>query len=358
MTNIGQGFAMNKALHILYLEDDRNDVELVSTILSNSGLLFKIEHVKDRDSYVYALEQKKFDVILIDYKLPFFDGLSALKIAKEKSADVPLIIISGTISEVKAVQIINEGATDYVLKDRLLRLPFSIRRALHEKMDLIELKLRENKLIESRNAFFNMLKETDSAYKDMKELFESLILSLINALDAKSRWTKGHSERVTNYALSIARAMGLRQNEIDALRIGALLHDIGKIGTYDVLLDKPDRLTAEEFEIVKLHPVRGDEILSPVKQLQNIIPIVRYHHERMDGKGYPDGLKGDEIPLSSRILHVADSYDSMTADRPYRPAPGNEYAISEFKKYSGTQFDQKVVEVFLRVLSPSILNSS
>jgi HD-GYP domain-containing protein (c-di-GMP phosphodiesterase class II) len=129
-----------------------------------------------------------------------------------------------------------------------------------------------------------------------------------------------------------------------------LLHDIGKIGTYDSLLDKPERLTMEEFEIVKKHPFQGVEILQGVKQLHDIIPIIRYHHERIDGKGYPDGLKGEEIPILARILHVADSFDSMTSDRPYRPSPRIEYAISELKKHSGSQFDSYVVDAFLKVL--------
>jgi putative nucleotidyltransferase with HDIG domain len=169
-------------------------------------------------------------------------------------------------------------------------------------------------------------------------------------MDAKSPWTKGHSERVTSYATAIAKAMGLNDNEIETLRIASLLHDIGKIGTYDVILDKPGRLTNEEFSLVKTHPVKGEEILKPIKQLQNILSIVRSHHERLDGNGYPDKLKGMEIPFVARIITVADSFDSMTSDRPYRPSPGKDYAISELKKYRGIQFDIQVVDAFLQVL--------
>ena len=218
---------MNKVLSILYLEDDRNDVELVGIILSHSGLLFELEHVEDRVSYVHALEKGCYDVILIDFKLLSFDGLSALKMAKDKCTDTPVIILSGSLSEAQALDIINEGAADYVLKDRLTR---------------------------------------------------------------------------------------------------------------------------EEFEIVRKHPAHGENILRPIKQLYSILPIIRHHHERIDGKGYPDGLKGKEIPIGARILHVADSFDSMTADRPYRPAPGMEYAISEFRKYSGIQFCPEAVNAFLSIL--------
>lgn len=212
---------------------------------------------------------------------------------------------------------------------------------------------KEKRLIESRDAFFNMLRDLDFSCRELKELSEGLIYSFVNAIDAKSPWTKGHSVRVTNYALSIAKEMGLKDKDIETLRIAALLHDIGKIGTYDIILDKPEILTAEEFDLAKMHPVKGAEILMPVKQLQDILPIIRSHHERIDGKGYPNGLKSDEIPLPAKIISVADSFDSMTSERPYRPTPGKEYAVTELKKHSSTQFDPQVVEAFLRVLGKS-----
>jgi PAS domain S-box-containing protein len=192
--------------------------------------------------------------------------------------------------------------------------------------------------------------ENARLYEEVQQLLINTITSLAAAIDAKSPWTKGHSERVTRYALQIGQEMGLQEKDLERLKLSGLLHDVGKIGTYDILLDKPTRLTDEEFAMVKRHPHKGAEILGPIKQLSDIIPGVRHHHERYDGKGYPDGLKGEEIPLQARILCVADSFDSMTADRPYRPSPGKEYAISEFRRCSGTQFDPKVVEVFLRVL--------
>jgi len=221
---------------------------------------------------------------------------------------------------------------------------------IHSILDITERKEKEQKLEEGRLAFLNMLKELDIANKELRALFNGLIFAFASALDAKSPWTKGHSERVTAYALSIAKEMGLDESELETLKTAAILHDIGKIGTYDVILDKPGRLTDREFALIKEHPVKGAEILKHVKQLEPVIPIIRHHHERLDGRGYPDGLKGDDIPLLSRIICVADSFDSMTANRPYRPAPGKKYAIDELKRCSGTQFDPKVVEAFLRLL--------
>jgi PAS domain S-box-containing protein/putative nucleotidyltransferase with HDIG domain len=192
--------------------------------------------------------------------------------------------------------------------------------------------------------------ENAMLYEDLQQLLVGTITSLAAAIDAKSPWTNGHSERVTQYAVEIGKELGLKDHDLEMLRLSALLHDVGKIGTYDIVLDKPGKLTEEEFALVKKHPKKGAEILAPIKQLIDVIPGVLHHHERYDGKGYPDGLKEEDIPLQARILCVADSFDAMTADRPYRTASGKDYAISEIKRWSGTQFDPKVVAVFLGVL--------
>lgn len=222
--------------------------------------------------------------------------------------------------------------------------------------DISEIKKREEKLVMSQSAFFNMLKDLDLSYKELRRLYEGLISSFISALDAKSAWTKGHSERVTKYAISIAKEMGLEDKDIETLRTAALLHDIGKLGTYDVILDKPEDLTDEEIDLIKMHPVKGEEILRPISQLKDILPIIRSHHEKIDGTGYPDGLKNGDIPFLARIIAVADTFDSMTSDRPYRPKASKEAAISELKKYSGTQFDFEVVEAFSNTITKFALS--
>ncbi len=190
--------------------------------------------------------------------------------------------------------------------------------------------------------------------EDLDGLFLGTVKTLSAAIDAKSPWTKGHSERVTEYALSIGREMGLSETDLKHLRLSGLLHDIGKIGTYEALLDKPEKLTREEYDLVKVHPAKGAEILSPIKQLKEVIPGVRSHHERWDGAGYPDGLAGENIPLCGRILAVADTYDSINADRPYRQSPGHQWALEEIQRCSGSQFDPGVVEAFLRVIAPTV----
>jgi len=220
-----------------------------------------------------------------------------------------------------------------------------------------EMKEREIKGLKVKDAFFNMLEDINDSYQELEDLFLKLVRVMVSALDAKSPWTRGHSERVSMFAEQIAIEMNVNDEELKHIKLAGLLHDIGKIGTYDYLLDKPGKLTKEEFDIVKRHPDQGAHILQDIKQLSSIIPLIKYHHEKLDGKGYPSGLKGPEIPLGARILHVADSFDSMTSDRPYRRAPGIEFALSELDKFKGTQFDEKVVSAFLRALGNSGISS-
>jgi len=216
-----------------------------------------------------------------------------------------------------------------------------------------EMKSREMRARNGKDAFFNMLEDINESYEELEDLFLKMVRVMVSALDAKSPWTKGHSERVSMYAEAIALEMNIDQDDIKDIKLAGLLHDIGKIGTSDYLLDKPGALTKDEFMEIKKHPAQGAQILKDIKQLKNIIPYIKYHHEKIDGNGYPSNLKGERIPLGAKILHVADSFDSMTSDRPYRPAPGLEFALNELNTHKGTQFDTDVVEAFMKILSRS-----
>jgi putative nucleotidyltransferase with HDIG domain len=187
--------------------------------------------------------------------------------------------------------------------------------------------------------------------EDIEEIFLGTVTSLVSAIDAKSRWTKGHSLRVADYAMKLGSRVGLKKDTLEKLQLAAILHDIGKIGTYEAILDKPGDLTSEEVELIHKHPSQGAEILMPLKSLRDIIPIMKHHHERYDGSGYPDGLAGDDIPLEARILAVADVYDAITADRPYRSAMTSEKAVEEMKSGAGTQFDPTLVRLFVDILN-------
>lgn len=217
--------------------------------------------------------------------------------------------------------------------------------------------LRREKDFTKDNLFFvNIILERAAPLAENFILHESLILNLhdalralVKALEAKDPYTKEHSERVTEYALLIAEEMGLSEDEIETLRFAGHLHDVGKVGIADAILLKPGRLTPEEYEIIKRHPVIGAEIVGRIALLQEEALIIRYHHERFDGKGYPEGLKGEEIPLLARVLAVADAYDAMTSRRPYRPSLSPAKAFNEILRCSGTQFDPEIVKVFKEV---------
>ena len=194
-----------------------------------------------------------------------------------------------------------------------------------------------------KNRYLNECYIKSLAENELVELVNGLILSFVNALDAKSTWTKGHSLRVRHYSAAIARELGVKAADMDLLAISALLHDIGKIGTYDDILNKVEALTAEEFELIKKHPGNAEKILSPIKQLKGVLPIVKGHHEWMDGRGYPDGLAGDAIPFLARILCVADAYDAITSERPYKVQMDKDEGLHEIQRSSGPQFDPLVV---------------
>jgi response regulator RpfG family c-di-GMP phosphodiesterase len=191
--------------------------------------------------------------------------------------------------------------------------------------------------------------ENSLLYETLYNNLIDTLQCLVTTLEAKDYYTQRHSQRVTDLAARIARNMSCTEEEIESIRFAGLLHDIGKIGIHDMVLQKPDRLSDEEFCLVKTHPLVGEKIIQPLGLLPMETAIVRNHHERWDGKGYPDGLEGRGIPLLARILAVADAYDAMTSDRPYRAAKSSAEAVDELKRCSGSQFDGNVVEAFLKV---------
>ncbi len=184
-------------------------------------------------------------------------------------------------------------------------------------------------------------------YLDMKETHIATLTALTTALDAKDAYTHGHSYRVSRYALMLGRSLGLSAKRLELLEYAALLHDIGKIGVSGEIISKNGKLTDEEYEVMKSHPAVGAQIIERLKFLKEAALIVKYHHERPDGGGYPEGLKGEEIPLEARILHICDTLDAMTSSRSYRKAMAMETCIEEFQKYRGSQFDPEVVDALL-----------
>ena len=187
-------------------------------------------------------------------------------------------------------------------------------------------------------------------FSDLEQTYVDVIRSLTLILEAKSPYTRGHSEGVTRYATRIARKLGMKEEEIKLIKQGGIFHDIGKIGIKESILSKPSGLTKEEYDIVKEHPVIGDGILKPISFFDKIRPMVRSHHERIDGKGYPDGLTGKDMSIFIRIMVVADSYDAMASDRPYRKRLSKKKIIEELERNSGTQFDADIARTMIKIL--------
>lgn len=205
------------------------------------------------------------------------------------------------------------------------------------------------------SSFNRMSASIESAMTDLKkaarenhELFINSVRALAAAIDAKDPYTRGHSERVARYAVSIARAMELPPEEVRKVRLSALLHDVGKIGIDDRILRKPTALTDEEFEVMKQHPSKGAAIMSAIPQLADVVPGMKHHHEKWEGGGYPDGLKGEEIPLLARIVSVADTFDAMTTTRPYQKAMEITFVVNRIQSLAGTRFDRRVTDVLLK----------
>lgn len=190
--------------------------------------------------------------------------------------------------------------------------------------------------------------QVQRAARENRELFLASIRALAEAIDAKDPYTRGHSERVAAYAAAIAAEMALTPAQVEKIRLSALLHDVGKIGVDDRIIRKPTALSEEEFKIMKTHPIKGAAIMSAIPQLADVIPGMRYHHEKWSGGGYPEGLKGEEIPMQARIVTVADTFDAMTTTRPYQQAMETDYVVERIKQFAGVRYDPVVVEAFLR----------
>ena len=203
-----------------------------------------------------------------------------------------------------------------------------------------------DEITKQNNDYLGMLNVKNEQIQNMST---QTITAIVKSLDAKDPYTEGHSERVAYYAAKLAKELGLSDEEIENLHMVALLHDIGKIGVPDSVLNKPGKLTAEEFEMMKNHTIVGSVIVNDISTIPNVIAGARYHHERYDGGGYPEGLKGEQIPYNARIIAVADAYDAMTSDRVYRKHLTNEEAISELEKGSGTQFDPVIAKKMIEL---------
>jgi len=286
-----------------------------------------------------ALEQlatHSVALVLSDLRMPKMDGLELLRELRSRYPDVAAVMITAVADVEIAVNCLAIGAADYVVK------PYQ----LEDVRARVAQALEKRRLILENRAYRESLEQRVTVQaRRLEELFLASVQSLAEALELKDPYTRGHSIRVSHYSSVIAQTMGLDGEMLRQIELGGHVHDIGKIGVRESVLNKVGRLTPEEYEHIMTHPVLGWRILAPLLgETPHALNIVRWHHERYDGRGVPDGLKGDEIPVEARIVAAADALDAMTSDRPYRPAEMSlEAVIDEIVRNSGTQFDPDVV---------------
>ena len=275
-------------------------------------------------------------VVISDMRMPGMDGAEFLAAVRTISPDSIRVMLTGCNDMETAVRAVNEGQIF-----RFLTKPVAAKTLLTTLRDCVA---------QYQAACFEKehLKITVEA---LEQVDLGTLTALARAIDAKSAWTAGHSERVTNLALKMAHAMGLPQKSLEIIHRGGLLHDIGKIGTPPSILDKPSNLDPEEMQIMQDHVKIGLRILEPIPCFRDALPMVAQHHEWFDGSGYPAGLAGGDISLHARILAVADCYDAMVSDRPYRKGLSRPDALQILEQRSGTQFDPMVIEVFARLVA-------
>jgi len=321
---------------ILVVDDEPANLRLLSRVLGGEYQTFSAASGEDG---LALLKRHEISLIITDQRMPGMTGVKLLEASRQLRPDAIKILLTG-YSDVEAlIDAINLGHVyKYVPKPwDADELKVTVRRALES----YDLKRHNERLIE----------ELKGALMELENLSLGTIRALADALDAKCDYTAGHSVRVSRYAVAIGLAMSLNEEQLKDIELAGILHDIGKIGVPETILWKPAQLTAEERAVMAQHPERGARIISDIRALVRARQLVLHHHEHTDGSGYPDGLAGEQIPIGSRVLLVADAYDAMTTDRPYRKAVGHEQAVEEIVRHSGSQFDPQVVRTFLSLVA-------
>lgn len=304
--------------HILIVEDHPAFADALVQLVEDCGYQHSMAHTIQRARRL--INRQAPDLILLDIHLPDGNGIALCKELKRDSRTrlIPIVIVTASDDRSNQLHAIEAGADGYVQKP----------------VDDQELMTRLRALLRAKQL------------NDQLEPVENVIFALARTVEAKDEYTVGHIERLSQYACALGERLGLGDTDLTALRYGALLHDVGKIGIDETIIRKPGPLTPEEFAIMQKHPLIGERIVAPLRLAPRVAPIVRSHHERWDGKGYPDGLAGENIPLGARVVAVLDAYDAMTTQRPYNRILSPAQALQQLRMAAGTIWDPQVVEAF------------
>ncbi|MBO5209663.1 MAG: response regulator [Lachnospiraceae bacterium] len=341
----GNGTEENSAKpKIMLVDDDDLNRKAVSEMLKEEYRVYVASSGKEA---LELLEKYVPDLILLDVHMPEMDGHDVISILKQNPqyAEVPVIFLTSDADENTEVQGFSEGAIDFIRK------PFRKNVAIQRIRRILELSYLQKNLKEE------VEKQTDVAEKrrqSVERVSMQMVKALASTIDAKDSYTNGHSTRVAKYSVMIAERMGYAGEKLERLEYAALLHDIGKIGVPREIINKPSKLTDEEYAIIKTHPGIGGNILNEITEIPDIAIGARWHHERFDGRGYPDGLKEYEIPEIARIIGVADAYDAMTSKRSYRDVLAQEIVRGEIEKGKGSQFDSQIADIMLELIDEDI----
>ena len=323
---------------ILIVDDEESIRKLLHQKLTREG--FQCQEASNAEQALEKLKRNTFSLVILDNKMPGKSGMELLPEIKTAYPNTAIIMATATTDINIAIECMKRGAYDYLPK------PFN----LDGVMISVNRALEKRRLAMENDDYRHHLEEKVAEQtRKIRALSLSAITALVNALEAKDKYTSGHSLRVAGIAVVIATEMGLSQETIDKVRIAGMVHDVGKIGIRELILNKPSHLNEEELQQTQKHPEIGEHILRPIAEDEEILRTVRSHHERFDGTGYPDGLKGFQIPLGARIIAISDAYEAMmTSERPYRSALSDEDARAELIRCKGTHFDPDIIDTFLK----------
>jgi len=321
---------------LLIVDDEAAIRKLLCQKLSREGYQFK--EANNAEQALNMLETSPIALVILDIKMPGKSGIELIPEIKSSYPDTAVIMATAVTDVNAAIQCLKQGADDYLFKPfNLEELSLAVQRALEKRQLQLEIKEYQQYLED----------KVEEQTKEIRKLFLGAIEALVAALEAKDKYTGGHSRRVTEIALALGNELGLSAKDMEDLRWGSLLHDVGKIAVDQLVQNKPGKLTDEEYEHIMTHARIGADIVRPIVN-GKIVEMIEHHHDHYDGSGLHQVIAGNDIPLEARILAVADAFDAMTSDRPYRPAMSIAEAIDEVKRCAGNQFDPDIVAAFLK----------